>query len=137
MFKAAAVLLLIASSSIWASESVLSAHAGSSDGQSGSARPPDPLFHQGWENGAKEGNQHAGKTGWFLLGFGNVPLLWLPWLFEPQQPMQPSVQTEAEFNNGFQSGYRAGWKNAHKTYYIAGMVVSSAAIAAAILATHD
>lgn len=89
-----------------------------------------PLYEQGWEEGAKIGHARAGKIGWFFIGFGNVPFLWLPWTVEPTHPAKPPIVAEEEFNNGYRHGYRAGWKNAHKAYYIAGTIVSSAAIVA-------
>jgi len=93
------------------------------------------LYEQGWEEGVKVGDGKAGKIGWFFAGFGNVPLLWLPWTVEPRRPAKPAIMAEEEFNSGYKNGYRAGWKNAHKTYYIAGMIVSSAA-AGIILASQ-
>ncbi|MBU0690308.1 hypothetical protein KKC97_04110 [bacterium] len=94
------------------------------------------LYEQGFQEGAKIGDQNAGKFGWFFAGFGNVPLLWLPWTVEPRRPAKPPIQAEAEFNSGWKNGYRAGWKNAHKAYYIAGTIVSSAAIAT-VIATSE
>lgn len=94
-----------------------------------------PLYEQGWEEGAKSGHANAGKIGWFFIGFGNVPLIWLPWVVEPTHPAKPSIMAEEEFNSGYRHGYRAGWKNAHKAYYIAGTIVSSAA-AVAVIATQ-
>ncbi len=91
------------------------------------------LYEQGWEEGVKIGDGNAGKIGWFFAGFGNLPLLWLPWTVEPRRPAKPPIMAEEEFNSGYKAGYRAGWKNAHKTYYIAGMIVSSAAAGALIL----
>jgi len=91
------------------------------------------LYEQGFDEGAKVGDAHSGKFGWFFAGFGNVPLLWLPWVVEPRSPAKPPIQAEEEFNSGWKNGHRAGWKNAHKTYYIAGMIVSSAAAAAVIV----
>ncbi len=104
-----------------------------------SAAPPRTmtLYEQGWEEGAKAGDRHSGKIGWFFAGFGNLPLLWLPWTVEPRQPAQPNIQAEAEFNSGFKNGHRAGWKDSHKTFYIAGMIVSSAAAGAVIAASAD
>lgn len=96
-----------------------------------------PLYEQGWWEGAKVGDRNAGKVGWFFIGFGNVPLIWLPWVVEPRHPAKPPIQAEEEFNSGWKYGYRAGWKNAHKTFYIAGTVVSSAAAAAVILTQED
>jgi hypothetical protein len=91
------------------------------------------LYEQGWHEGAKIGNQHSGKVGWFFAGFGNLPLMWLPWTVEPRHPAKPPIVAEEEFNSGFKNGHRAGWKNAHKTFYIAGMIVSSAAAGAIIV----
>ena len=97
-----------------------------------------PLYEQGWEEGVKAGDGNAGKIGWLGLGLiGNVPLMWLPWVVEPRRPAKPPIIAEEEFNSGFKSGYRAGWKNAHKTYYIVGAVVSSAAVTTAILMNDD
>jgi hypothetical protein len=93
------------------------------------------LYEQGWNEGVDRGDANAGKVGWFFAGFGNVPLLWLPWVVEPRRPAKPSIMAEEEYNSGFKNGYRAGWKNAHKTFYIAGMIVSSAGATAAILAS--
>ena len=93
------------------------------------------LYEQGWQEGAKVGDHKSGKIGWFFAGFGNVPLLWLPWKVEPRHPAKPNIVAEEEFNSGFKNGYRAGWKNSHKTFYIAGMIVSSAA-AGAIIASQ-
>ncbi len=93
-----------------------------------------PLYEQGWEEGVKVGDDNSGKLGWFGLGLaGNVPLMWLPWVVEPRRPAKPPIMAEEEFNSGFKNGYRAGWKNAHKTFYIAGAIVSSAAITAVVL----
>ncbi len=86
-----------------------------------------PLYEQGWDEGVPVGDARAGKVGWFGLGLvGNVPFLWLPWVVEPRRPAKPPVQAEEEFNSGFKNGYRAGWKNAHKGFYIAGAVISTA-----------
>lgn len=88
-----------------------------------------PLYEQGWNEGVPVGDSKAGKIGWFGLGLvGNVPFMWLPWIVEPRRPAKPPIQAEEEFNSGFKNGYRAGWKNAHKAFYIAGAVVSTAAI---------
>ncbi|MBI5058284.1 hypothetical protein HZB60_00725 [candidate division KSB1 bacterium] len=95
------------------------------------------LHEQGWQEGVKVGDKHSGKVGWFFAGFGNVPLLWLPWKVEPRHPAKPPVVAEEEFNSGFRNGYRAGWKNSHKTFYIAGMIVSSAAAGAIIASQAD
>ena len=94
------------------------------------------LYEQGFQDAAVVGDKNAGKIGWFFAGFGNVPLMWLPWTVEPRRPAKPSIQAEAEYNSGWKNGYRAGWKNAHKAYYIAGTIVSSAAIAT-VIATSD
>lgn len=95
------------------------------------------LYEQGWGEGAKVGNQNSGKIGWFFAGFGNIPLLWLPWTVEPRRPPKPSIFAEEEFNNGFKHGYRAGWKNAHKTYYIAGAIVESAIVGGILIANKS
>ncbi len=88
-----------------------------------------PLYEQGWNEGAKVGDRRAGKLGWFGMGLvGNVPFMWLPWVVEPRRPAKPVIQAEEEFNSGYKNGYRAGWKNAHKGFYIAGAIVSTAAI---------
>lgn len=88
-----------------------------------------PLYEQGWNEGAPVGDSKSGKIGWFGLGLvGNVPFMWLPWVVEPRRPAKPPIQAEEEFNSGFKNGYRAGWKNAHKAFYIAGAVVSTAAV---------
>jgi len=84
------------------------------------------LYEQGFEEGHKAGNAHSGKAGWFLIGFGNVPLLWLPWVVEPSYNPKPPIVAEEEFNSGYRNGYLKGWKNAHKNYYIAGALVSTA-----------
>lgn len=94
------------------------------------------LYEQGWDDGVKYGDAHSGKIGWFFAGFGNLPLLWLPWTVEPRAPAKPAIMAEEEYNSGYRMGHRAGWKNAHKTFYIAGAIVETA-IAAAILATRD
>ncbi len=91
---------------------------------------------QGWEEGVKAGKGNAGKVGWFFAGFGNVPLLWLPWVVEPRRDAKPAIAASEEFNSGYRNGYRAGWKNSHKTAYIVGAVVSSAAVAGAIIAAR-
>lgn len=96
-----------------------------------------PLYEQGWNEGAKVGDQKAGKLGWFGLGvIGNVPFMWLPWVVNPRRPAKPPIQAEEEFNSGFKNGYRAGWKNAHKGFYIAGSIVSTAALVT-VAATQD
>ena len=92
------------------------------------------FYEQGWDEGAGAGVRGSGRIGWFFAGFGNVPLMWLPWLVEPRRPAKPPIQAEEEFNNGYRSGYRAGWKNAHKTFYIAGTIVESAIITGILLA---
>ena len=92
------------------------------------------LYEQGFSEGANAGNQNAGKIGWFFAGFGNLPLMWLPWIVEPRRPAEPSILAEEEFNKGFKSGYRAGWKNAHKTYYITGAIVESAIVGGILIA---
>jgi hypothetical protein len=94
------------------------------------------LYEQGWEEGVKVGRDNSGKVGWFFAGFGNVPLMWLPWTVEPRRPPKPPIQAEEEFNSGYKAGYRAGWKNDHKIYYIAGTIISSAAIAGVIIASQ-
>lgn len=91
------------------------------------------LYEQGWEDGVKYGDAHAGKIGWFFAGFGNVPLMWLPWTVEPRRPAKPDIMAEVEYNSGYKAGHRAGWKNAHKIFYIAGTIVESGAIAAILL----
>ena len=97
-----------------------------------------PLYEQGWEEGVNVGNHRSGKIGWFGLGLvGNVPFMWLPWVVEPRRPAKPSINVEEEFNSGYKAGYRAGWKNAHKAYYIAGAIVSTAAVTAVIVADQD
>jgi hypothetical protein len=97
-----------------------------------------PLYEQGWEEGAKVGNGNSGKIGWLGMGLvGNIPFIWLPWVVEPRRPAKPPIVAEEEFNSGFKNGYRAGWKNAHKTFYIAGAVLSSAAVTTAILSSSD
>jgi hypothetical protein len=93
------------------------------------------LYEQGFLEGATVGDANSGKIGWFFAGFGNLPLLWLPWTVEPRRPAKPPIQAEEEFNSGWKNGHRAGWKNAHKTFYIAGTIISSAAIAT-IIATQ-
>ncbi|MBU0508136.1 hypothetical protein KKH27_04785 [bacterium] len=93
------------------------------------------LYEQGWEDGVPIGDSRSGKIGWFFAGFGNVPFMWLPWTVEPRRPPKPTIMAEEEYNSGYKAGYRAGWKNAHKTFYIAGTIVSSAAAAAIILAS--
>lgn len=96
-----------------------------------------PLYEQGWNEGAPVGDSKSGKLGWFGLGLvGNVPFIWLPWIVEPRRPAKPPVHAEEEYNSGFKNGYRAGWKNAHKGFYIAGAIVSTAA-AATIVATQE
>lgn len=96
-----------------------------------------PLYEQGWNEGAKVGDQKAGKLGWFGLGvIGNVLFMWLPWVVNPRRPAKPPIQAEEEFNSGFKNGYRAGWKNAHKGFYIAGAIVSTAALVT-VAATQD
>lgn len=96
-----------------------------------------PLYEQGWNEGAPVGDAHSGKLGWFGLGLvGNVPFMWLPWVVEPRRPAKPPVQAEEEFNSGFKNGHRAGWKNAHKGFYIAGAIVSTAA-AVTVIATQE
>ncbi|MBK6766444.1 MAG: hypothetical protein IPG71_09030 [bacterium] len=88
-----------------------------------------PLYEQGWNEGVPVGSSKSGKIGWFGLGLvGNVPFMWLPWVVEPRRPAKPPIQAEEEFNSGFKNGYRAGWKNAHKAFYIAGAIVSTAAV---------
>ena len=94
------------------------------------------LYEQGWDDGAKVGNGNAGKIGWFFAGFGNLPLLWLPWTVEPRRPPKPPIVAEEEFNSGYKGGYRAGWKNAHKTYYIAGAIVESAIVGGLVIANN-
>lgn len=94
------------------------------------------LYEQGWYEGHKQGNANSGKLGWFFIGFGNVPLMWLPWVVEPSHPGKPPILAEEEFNSGYKQGYRNGWKNAHKNYYIAGTLVSSAIAAGVIIATQ-
>ena len=84
------------------------------------------LYEQGFQEGHKAGNVHSGKAGWFLIGFGNVPLLWLPWVVEPSYNPKPPIVAEEEFNSGYRNGYLKGWKNVHKNYYIAGALVSTA-----------
>lgn len=97
-----------------------------------------PLYEQGWDEGVPVGDSRAGKIGWFGLGLvGNVPFMWLPWVVEPRRPAKPNVQAEEEFNSGFKNGYRAGWKNAHKGFYIAGAIVSSAAVAVLVSTQED
>lgn len=96
-----------------------------------------PLYEQGWDEGVKVGDQRAGKLGWFGLGLvGNLPFSWLPWVVEPRRPAKPPIQAEEEFNSGFKNGYRAGWKNTHKGFYIAGAIVSTAAVVT-VVATGD
>lgn len=96
-----------------------------------------PLYEQGWNEGVKVGDSHSGKLGWFGLGLvGNVPFIWLPWVVEPRRPAKPPIQAEEEFNSGFKNGHRAGWKNAHKGFYIAGAIVSTAA-AVTVAATQE
>ncbi len=96
-----------------------------------------PLYEQGWNEGVSAGDARAGKIGWFGMGLlGNVPFVWLPWVVEPRRPAKPPIQAEEEFNSGFKNGYRAGWKNAHKGFYIAGAIVSTAA-AITVVATQD
>ena len=94
------------------------------------------LREQGWDQGAKEGSANSGKAGWFFAGFGNLPLLWLPWAIEPRHPAKPSMLAEPDYNEGFVRGYRAGWRNAHKTYYIAGAVVETAVVGGILLANR-
>lgn len=94
------------------------------------------LYEQGWDDGVKYGDAHSGKIGWFFAGFGNLPLLWLPWTVEPRAPAKPAIMAEEEYNSGYRMGHRAGWKNAHKTFYIAGAIVETA-VAGMILATQD
>ena len=84
------------------------------------------LYEQGFREGHKAGNAHSGKAGRFFIGFGNVPLLWLPWVVEPSYNPKPPIVAEEEFNSGYRNGYLKGWKNAHKNYYIAGTLVSTA-----------
>lgn len=96
-----------------------------------------PLYEQGWNEGAKVGDSRAGKLGWFGLGVvGNIPFMWLPWVVNPRRPAKPPIQAEEEFNSGWKNGYRAGWKNAHKGFYIAGAIVSTAA-AVTVVATQE
>lgn len=96
-----------------------------------------PLYEQGWNEGAPVGDSKSGKLGWFGLGLvGNIPFMWLPWIVEPRRPAKPPIQAEEEYNSGFKNGYRAGWKNAHKGFYIAGAIVSTAA-AVTIAATQE
>jgi hypothetical protein len=132
------LVLLVTMSVAWA-QPPLWAQAQTNPSSQAAARQPRvmPLYEQGWNEGVKEGDHRAGKPGWFVIGLANVPLLWLPWVVEPRRPAKPPIQAEEEFNSGFKNGYRAGWKNAHKTYYIAGTVVSSAAIVAAIVASNN
>lgn len=94
------------------------------------------LYEQGFQEGHQSGNAHSGKLGWFLIGFGNVPLMWLPWVVEPSYQPKPPIQAEEEFNSGYRNGYCKDWKNAHKNYYIAGTLVSSAIAAGVIVATQ-
>jgi hypothetical protein len=94
------------------------------------------LYEQGFQEGHKSGNAHSGKAGWFFIGFGNVPLLWLPWVVQPSYSPKPPIVAEEEFNSGYRQGYLKGWKNAHKNYYIAGTLVSSAVAAGIIIASH-
>ena len=94
------------------------------------------LYEQGFLEGRQAGNQNSGKIGWFFIGFGNVPLMWLPWVVEPSYQPKPLIQAEEEYNSGYKHGYRKGWKNAHKNYYIAGTLVSSAIAAGVIIATQ-
>jgi hypothetical protein len=94
------------------------------------------LYEQGFLEGHKSGNMHSGKAGWFFIGFGNVPLLWLPWVVEPSYNPKPPIVAEEEFNSGYRHGYLKGWKNAHKNYYIAGTLVSSAIAAGIIIASQ-
>ena len=56
------------------------------------------LYEQGFLEGAKVGDSNAGKIGWFFAGFGNLPLLWLPWTVETRRPAKPPIQAEEEFN---------------------------------------
>jgi hypothetical protein len=96
-----------------------------------------PLYEQGWNEGAKVGDSKSGKIGWFGLGLvGNIPFMWLPWVVNPRRPAKPPIQAEEEFNSGWKNGYRAGWKNAHKGFYIAGAIVSTAAVAT-VVATQE
>lgn len=94
------------------------------------------LYEQGWSEGVKVGEDNSGKAGWFCLGFGNLPLMWLPWVVEPRHPAKPPIQAEEEFNSGFKNGHRAGWKNVHKTYYIAGSIVETAIIGGFVIANN-
>jgi len=91
------------------------------------------LYEQGWEDGVETGDANAGKIGWFFAGFGNLPLMWLPWTVEPRRPAKPDIMATEEYNSGYKAGYRAGWKNAHKTFYIAGTIVESAILTAVLL----
>jgi hypothetical protein len=94
------------------------------------------MYEQGWHEGVPVGRSNSGRAGWFLLGFANVPFMWLPWVVEPTHPAKPPIMAEEEFNSGFKNGYRAGWKNSHKAFYIAGTIVSSAAATAVILSNQ-
>jgi hypothetical protein len=94
------------------------------------------FYEQGFQDGHQAGNQHSGKIGWFFIGFGNVPLMWLPWAVEPSYQPKPLIQAEEEYNSGYKHGYRKGWKNAHKNYYIAGTLVSTAIAGGVIIAAQ-
>ncbi|MBK8128318.1 MAG: hypothetical protein IPK53_05005 [bacterium] len=123
-----ALLLVLQCGAAYADYATLAA-IGASEQFDSKPAPPRvmPLYEQGWNEGVSAGDARAGKIGWFGLGLlGNVPFVWLPWVVEPRSPAKPPVQAEEEFNSGFKNGYRAGWKNAHKGFYIAGAVISTA-----------
>ena len=93
------------------------------------------LYEQGWNEGVDRGDANAGKVGWFLPDSETCRCSGCRGSLNRVDRAKPSIMAEEEYNSGFKNGYRAGWKNAHKTFYIAGMIVSSAGATAAILAS--
>ncbi|RPH93138.1 hypothetical protein EHM69_11130 [candidate division KSB1 bacterium] len=134
------ILLLTFAAVSWAAEKPLSLLAQMEPTKPVNMTQAQPrmmtLYEQGYSEGHQYGKTHSGRIGWFFAGFGNLPLMWLPWAINPSHPGKPPIQAEEEFNSGYRNGYKIGWKNAHKNYYIAGTIVSSAIAAGIIVATQ-